>query len=261
MGFISAAKGRYRTPLVIVSVVLLLSSCSQLQTSMGEIRQRVGQLTKSKKQEGQKTTTEQETLSATEGEETEAAQNVAEGEPALKTIPNPYLSQTIVVPPQAQAQFELATRAMENKAWAQAKTTLQKLTAAYPKLSGPYVNLGIVYRQLGEHERAKKAYVRAIVANELNGDAYSELGLLHREQGRFEDAEAVYLRGVDIWPHHSAAILNLGILYDLYMGQWERALEQYTLYQSLQAEPNKKVKGWIVDLERRLKSSGGTRAQ
>ena len=53
-------------------------------------------------------------------------------------------------------------------------------------------------------------------------------------------------------PGFKDAYLNLGILYELYLGRLPEALAAYRQYQSLSSEPNRKVVGWVVDLERRL---------
>ena len=48
------------------------------------------------------------------------------------------------------------------------------------------------------------------------------------------------------------AIYNLAILEELYLQDLPSALEHFRHYQSLQTEPEKKVRGWIKDLERRV---------
>ena len=51
---------------------------------------------------------------------------------------------------------------------------------------------------------------------------------------------------------HWAAWTNLGILYELYLGKLPEALEYYRTYQSMLSEPDRRVQGWVMDLERRL---------
>ena len=59
---------------------------------------------------------------------------------------------------------------------------------------------------------------------------------------------------LNLWGGYAPAYRNLGILYDLYFGDIEKALGYYQDYQAFFAEPNRQVKGWIVDIERRLKA-------
>ena len=49
--------------------------------------------------------------------------------------------------------------------------------------------------------------------------------------------------------------LLLIILYDLYLGKKNQALEHYHLYQALLAQPDRQVSGWIADVTRQLASS------
>jgi hypothetical protein len=46
-------------------------------------------------------------------------------------------------------------------------------------------------------------------------------------------------------------MLNLGILYDLYLGDTQRALEQYARYLSLFPNGDPTVSKWVADLKNR----------
>jgi len=99
-------------------------------------------------------------------------------------------------------------------------------------------------------DKAENAYRFALQTNPLNFDAYTNLGVLLREQGQFEQAEENYLAALGYWPHHQASLLNLGILYDMYLSKLPEALNYYELAQKLNARED--LKGWIIDLKRRL---------
>jgi DNA-directed RNA polymerase subunit F len=43
-------------------------------------------------------------------------------------------------------------------------------------------------------------------------------------------------------------------LYDLYLGNLDKALAHYNRFQSLSPEKDKEVEKWIADLKRRIKS-------
>ncbi len=72
-----------------------------------------------------------------------------------------------------------------------------------------------------------------------------------REQWQLEEAEQVYRRALEVSPHDAMTHYNLGILYDLYLGKSELALQHYRKYQTIVEQPDKRVKAWIMDLERR----------
>ena len=188
-------------------------------------------------------------------DESAAASQADEDLTPLELIPNPYLQNKVSVPAQAKQEFARAQAAMQAKKYKQAVGLWTLMTETYPKLSGPYVNLGIANWKLGELEEAENAFKFAIQTNKYNMDAYAQLGILYREQGKFIDAEQTYLSALEAWPHHRESVLNLGVLYDLYMGRFGDALKYYRLSQRLLPEPDKKVKGWIIDLERRVESA------
>lgn len=172
--------------------------------------------------------------------------------PSGPITPNPYLqSKTSISSANAQ-QFANATRAMRNKQWQQAETLLQQLVAQNNKLSGAWLNLGLVYRAQKEDKRAEQAFIDAINANHTNLDAYNQLAILQREQGRFSDAESNYKKALSIWPFHAESHKNIGILYDLYLGKSAEALAHFEAYQQIRGDGDKQVTGWIADLQRRL---------
>ena len=80
--------------------------------------------------------------------------------------------------------------------------------------------------------------------------ALVQRGLLERQQLGFRAAEADYQACLAVTPGFLPAILNLGILYELYLGEPEKALAQYRTYQAL--APESRVASWIAVLERRV---------
>lgn len=178
----------------------------------------------------------------------ESAQADADFEP----IPDPYLAHTKPPSQAARTDFELAQQAMLAQQWQQARGLLEQMTQIYPELSGPYVNLALVYRQLNQDETAAEALERAIAVNPLNGEAYNQLAILRREQGNFAEAEKLYLQALEVWPHNPTVHRNLGILYDLYMGRLADALRHYQMSQKISGESERRIQGWIVDLQRRI---------
>ena len=183
--------------------------------------------------------------------EAEVAEQDSDAAPPLP--PNPYYKKIPRTNEAARQQFQRGVVAMQNSNWSAAKTEFTNLSENYPKLSGPLLNLGIIARQRGDLESAKGHFSHAIEVSPGNQEAYNQLALLYREQGEFKQAEETFLQAIKVWPGYENVQLNLGILYELYMGEMESALEHYQNYQQLQSEPDKKVAGWIIDLQRRLK--------
>jgi Flp pilus assembly protein TadD len=195
-------------------------------------------------------------VSKTEGEaEKPAAVKVAIPSSVLPAGPatsNPYLQNPQKFSEQVEVNFRDAVASMQQKNWDHAEAVLKQLAEKNPKLSGVQLNLGIVYRNKGDTEKAAAAFERAINANMKNVDAYNQLAVLKREAGDFVAAEGLYQKALNIWPFYPEGHKNIAILYDLYLGKPEQALPHYQAYQQLLASPDKQVDSWVADLQRRL---------
>jgi tetratricopeptide (TPR) repeat protein len=152
----------------------------------------------------------------------------------------------------SMAMFDAALAAIHEQRYTDAEKLLKELTARDPNLSGPWVNLGSVYAALGDDAAAEAAYRHAVDVNPDSCPAYVELGIMARRAGDFLSAEANYLACVQRVPDFREAYLNLGILYELYLGRLNDALQAYQTYQALSNDQDRRVAGWVADLERRL---------
>lgn len=194
----------------------------------------------------------------TEGETDKAAPDLTKAAipsnvlPAGPVTPNPYLQNPQKFSEQVEVNFHAAVASMQQKNWDHAEATLKQLAEKNPKLSGVYLNLGIVYRNKGDTEKAAAEFNRAISANIKNVDAYNQLAVLKRESGDFNAAEGLYQKALGIWPFYPEGHKNIAILYDLYLGKPELALPHYQAYQQLLPAPDKQVDSWVADLQRRL---------
>lgn len=158
----------------------------------------------------------------------------------------------VEVSAESAADFQSAVALIQAGRYQQAEAVLLEITHRQPELAGPWFNLGKVYLALERSEAAAHAFEQAALANPSNCTILNELGVLSRRAGDFEAAEARYLQCIESTPDHGVAHLNLGILYELYLGRLADALDHYRRYQLAQPEPDKRVAGWVVDLERRL---------
>lgn len=172
--------------------------------------------------------------------------------PAGPVTPNPYLQNPQKLSEQVEVNFRAAVLAMQQKNWDFAESTLKQLAEKNPKLSGVHLNLGIVYRNKGNAEKAAEAFNLAINANMKNVDAYNQLAVLKREAGDFAAAESLYQKALGIWPFFPEGHKNIAILYDLYLGKPEQALPHYQAYRQLLSAPDKQADSWIADVQRRL---------
>jgi len=165
-----------------------------------------------------------------------------------------YISGPTTVPEAAARQYSEALDLMKAGRSRDAELQLKQLSAAYPGLSGPEVNLGLLYLQGSKLPQAETAFKTALVRNPANAAAANELGIVERKLGKFQEAEAAYQRAVAAEPGYAPAHLNLGVLYDLYLGEPQQALEQFENYIQLAGE-NKQVAGWVAELRKRVGSA------
>lgn len=158
----------------------------------------------------------------------------------------------VTVDRKSAEMFDAALDAIEARDLARGEQMLAELTLREPMLAPPWVNLGLVRSELGDTEGAMAAFHHAIAAEPGNCAAHTELGLMARRVGDFAAAEANYLACVAHQPDFREAHLNLGILYELYLGRLSDALASYRTYLSIEGGDDRKVSGWVMDLERRL---------
>ncbi|CAA0121943.1 Uncharacterised protein [BD1-7 clade bacterium] len=166
--------------------------------------------------------------------------------------PNPYLANAPYVSDIDKQAMASALALIEAGETEKAQEALESLVESLPRFSGPAYNLAQLKKDQKDLEGAQKAAQLAVERNQYNMYARNLLALIYREQGDFENAEIQYKEALSIWGGYAPAYRNLGILYDMYMGQPEKALGYYKQYNMLQAEPSKQVTGWTVDIERRV---------
>jgi tetratricopeptide (TPR) repeat protein len=179
-------------------------------------------------------------------------------QPQIDAQAVPLATQAPVQEPQPEidadtlADFERALALMRGSDYASAQTILEALTEQHPELAGPWVNLGLVHLAQNREEPARATLQAALVANPYNCDAHNQLGVLARQQGAYDEAERHYRTCLDVRADYAPAYLNLAILYELYMGRFADALLAYQDYQLALPQPDSRVSGWMMDLERRI---------
>jgi tetratricopeptide (TPR) repeat protein len=155
------------------------------------------------------------------------------------------------IPPRATQQFAQALQLMKAGRNTDAELEFKQLAVAYPQLSGPQLNLGLLYLRDSRLAEAESAFKSALEHSPANAVAGNELGIVERRLGKFAEAEAAYQGTIAAEPNFAPAHLNLGVLYDLYLGQPQKALDEFERYIAISGE-NKQVSGWVVELRKRV---------
>ncbi len=176
----------------------------------------------------------------------QAAGSPAAGSPAAKAA-----GVTAPIPDRAAQQYTQALSMMKAGRNSDAELEFKQLALAYPEFAGPEVNLGLLYLHESHYAEAEAAFKTALERNPDSAVANNELGITERKLGKFAEAEAAYQRTIAIEPNYAPAYLNLGVLYDLYLSEPQKALEQFEHYLTLTGE-NKQVAGWVIELKKRV---------
>jgi tetratricopeptide (TPR) repeat protein len=162
-------------------------------------------------------------------------------EAAQPKLPNPV---------EGSRLFRQALQQLEQRNSARAIELFEQSAEADPTQAATQNNLGILYKQTGQLDKAIAAYQQAVARQSSYPDAYYNLALAHRANGQFKQAEDAYLKALAQNDQFADAHYNLGILYELYLAQPAKALEQYQTYLRLNGAHAKEVTAWASALER-----------
>lgn len=153
---------------------------------------------------------------------------------------------------QAKSEFQWALNELKKGNLDSAYARFDKLAKQYPALAGPIVNQAIILRKKGKHPEAYDLLQNALLTHARNPYLLNQLGVISRGLGKFKQAQVSYETAIRIDQKYPMAHYNLGVLADLYLHNPQLALNEFKIYQSLIPEPDKKVAGWIKELERRV---------
>lgn len=156
-----------------------------------------------------------------------------------------------------QRALDTVLEVMRAAEWPAAREMMQELIISYPTLAVAYANMGIIQQQLGYGEQAEKSWLKALELRPGWAALCNQLGIYYREQGRFSQALAMYQQALASDEGYAMSHRNIGILYELYLGDGARALEHYRRYRELVGGEEREVLLWIADLEHRVKRGGG----
>jgi tetratricopeptide (TPR) repeat protein len=155
------------------------------------------------------------------------------------------------VDPSVENDFRSAIALMQNENYDQAVVVLTSVIEREKRLPAPYVNIAIAYNNLGNTKAAEENLINALKIDIGHPVANNELGLLYRKSGKFNAARTAYQNAIKDNPEYLPAIRNLGVLCDLYLHDFQCALEQFEDYLELKPD-DKSVEIWVADVKSRL---------
>jgi Flp pilus assembly protein TadD len=154
------------------------------------------------------------------------------------------------ISPATAQSFEAGKRALEADRTQEAQRIFQALRQSNPELGGPPANLGLIYRQAGQLPEALAELEAAARLSPQQATVHNQLGITYRQLGQFDAARQAYEKAIALDANYAAAILNLGILCDLYLGDAARATDLYARYLAL-TPSDATVGKWLTELKNR----------
>ena len=161
-----------------------------------------------------------------------------------------FTQQKFKVSEKTNTAYSQALKKMHEKNYQQAIIEMKRVASMDKRISGPWVNIGLAHKQLGNENQAKQSFEKALSINPQNSYALNHLAIISREEGKFDEAEVLYRKAISAHPNYQNAHLNLGILCDLYLRKIDCAIEHYQEYLSLIGGKDKQVASWVMQLKK-----------
>ena len=174
---------------------------------------------------------------------------------AIHIPPVPHDPKVEKIAEQAMAEYARALQARMAGNDKQALVMFRSLSERFPQVSGPALNVGLIYMEQEDYPKAQQAFEQSLAINDANPYAHNGLGLALREQGKFDDARIHYERALVLDPKYARAHFNMAVLAELYLQDLNLALKHFQAYQNLQKQPDENVANWILALQRRAPES------
>jgi len=90
---------------------------------------------------------------------------------------------------------------------------MEKETALHPDNVAAWVQLGNLYFDANQVDKAIDAYQRSLVLDPKNANVLTDLGVMYRRKGQFEEAIKSFDRAIQVNPRQEAAYFNKGVVF------------------------------------------------
>jgi tetratricopeptide (TPR) repeat protein len=126
-----------------------------------------------------------------------------------------------------------------------------------------YLKKAIKAQEQGDAKLAKSYYEEMMDLGAKSPKSLNHYAVFLRSEFEIEEAKGIYQRALKFSPQDTTTHYNLGILYELYLGEFDHALTHYQYYLDYSDVEDKEVKLWVLDLKNRIKAqqaqhSGGS---
>ena len=125
---------------------------------------------------------------------------------------------------------------------------LEKEASANPGNSSNWLQLGNLYFDTDNFQRAIEAYRKYLELNPNNPNVWTDMGIMYRRAGQPEKAVEAFDQAISIDPQHEQSLFNKGVilLHDLNnppaaQKQWEELLKMNPNFRSPNGRPLKEL--------------------
>ena len=107
-----------------------------------------------------------------------------------------------------------------------AKNLYNEILKIDPNFIDALNNLGIISKELGEHQKAESYFQKTIEIDPNFIDALNNLGIISKELGEHQKAESYFQKAIKIDPNFKTALNNLGLMFKE-LGEHQKAINCY----------------------------------
>jgi tetratricopeptide (TPR) repeat protein len=157
-----------------------------------------------------------------------------------------------LVSDEVRDKYNSSVQMLEQGQYQPAIDLLVKITEQAPGLTAAQGNLGLAYARSGDLDHADASLNKAVESDPKQALIYNELGMVQRRKGDFAKARTSYEAALAQSADFQYAHRNLGILCDIYLGDYICATDHYEAYSRI-APDDTEVAKWLADLHNRTK--------
>ena len=122
--------------------------------------------------------------------------------------------------------FNIAATKHSQNEIKEAQELYNKILEVNPNYSLAINNLGVIFEQIEDHQKAIDCYKKAIEINSSFPDAHNNLGVIFKKLGDNKKAIDCYKKAIEINPNYFNAHNNLGVIF-LQTGDFQKAMDCY----------------------------------
>lgn len=120
----------------------------------------------------------------------------------------------------------------------------ERLTLLRPTDAEVYNNLGVVLKKMGNKQKARQTYRKALGLNPNYPEALNNLGVLLMEEQQNVEAQSLFNKAIQLKPGYGEAFFHLALLSER-EGNYKQAINNYENFLKLSPDVDEKLQGQV----------------